>query len=169
MVRFPDFRAGERAFQLLTQVAGRAGRKHRRGLVMIQAWNPMHPIFQEVLKDDFQAHVRRELEERQRFFYPPFSRLIRLHVRHPKEQIAIEIAQEFAAILRQRLAHRVLGPTSPLIGRIRNQYIQEILLKLEKNAALLEDVKHFIRNTIEQLTAQPGRSRARIYADVDPV
>lgn len=168
LARFPDFRAGERAFQLLTQVAGRAGRKHKRGLVMIQAWNPNHPVLQEALRADFYAHAQRELDERKHFFYPPFSRLIRVYVRHPKEDITLAVAQHIVNLLRQQLAHRVLGPTQPTISRLRGYFIQEILLKMEKSTTLLHETKQLILQTAEQLNAQPGWSKARIYADVDP-
>ncbi|MCS7036211.1 MAG: primosomal protein N' [Saprospiraceae bacterium] len=169
LTRFPDFRAGERAFQLLTQVAGRAGRKHKRGLVMIQAWNPNHPVLQEALHGNFEAHAQRELEERKQFLYPPFARLIRVYVRHPKEEITLAIARQLAEGLRQRLAHRVLGPTQPTIGRLRGYFVQEILLKLEKSATLLDETKRLLLDTAGQLATQPGWSQARIYADVDPM
>lgn len=169
LVRFPDFRASERAFQLLTQVAGRAGRKRRRGLVMIQTWNPEHPVLREALRADFRMHAQRELEERRRFFYPPFSRLIRVYVRHPEEALARILAERLAQRLRERLDHRVLGPTQPSIGRLQNYYIQEILLKLEKAADLLAKTKQFILQTAEELAAQPEGRKARIYADVDPM
>lgn len=168
LARFPDFRAGERAFQLLTQVAGRAGRKHKRGLVMIQAWNPNHPVLQEALRGDFYAHAQRELDERKHFFYPPFSRLIRVYVRHPQEETTLAIAQRLADLLRQRLSHRVLGPTQPPISRLRGYFVQEILLKMEKSAPLLNETKQLLLQTAEQFNTRPGWSKARIYADVDP-
>jgi len=169
MVRFPDFRSGERAFQLLTQVAGRAGRKQKQGLVLIQTWNPEHPVLQEVLHSNFEAHARRELQERQQFLYPPFIRLIRLHVRHPKEDIARALATDLAGVLRQHLVHRVLGPSEPAVSRIRGYFIQEIMLKIEKSASLLDGAKRLILQTVEQLQTQPNGAKARIYADVDPL
>ena len=168
LMHFPDFRSGERAFQLLLQVAGRAGRKHKRGTVLVQSWNIRHPVLQEALRGDVEAHLQRELNERQRFLYPPFVRLIRLQVRHPQEASAALLAQELAVVLRQQLGRRVLGPTQPLIGRIRNHYIQEIWLKLEKSAPLLASAKSFLLQTVEQKLAQPGWQKARIYVDVDP-
>ncbi len=168
LVRFPDFRSGERAFQLLTQVAGRAGRKNKRGLVLVQTWNPQHPVLQEVLRGDFASHAQRELQERKLFGYPPFARIIRLYVRHPKEEMASSVAHELADTLRQQLAHRVLGPTQAPIGRLRGSFIWEILLKMEKSMSLLEETKRFIFHLLEQMSARPGFTNVRLYVDVDP-
>ncbi len=168
LIHFPDFRSGERAFQLLLQVAGRAGRKHKRGAVLVQSWDIRHPVLQEALRGDVAAHLQRELNERQRFLYPPFVRLIRLQVRHPQEASAALLAQDLTVVLRQQLGHRVLGPTQPLIGRIRNHYIQEVWLKLEKSAPLLARAKSLLLQTVDQMMAQPKWRKARIYVDVDP-
>lgn len=169
LVRFPDFRAGERAYQLLTQVAGRAGRKHKRGLVLIQAWDPAHPVIQEVLRSDFFTHLRRELKERHDFFYPPFSRLIHLAIQHKDEKIAFLAADFFAKTLRHSMGKRVLGPVQPHVPRVRNYYGQEILLKLEKSAPVLRAAKDLIRQTAETVTSQPGWGLVRVAVDVDPV
>jgi primosomal protein N' (replication factor Y) len=168
LVRFPDFRAGERAFQLLTQVAGRSGRKYKQGRVLIQAYNPTHPVLKEVEGGDFEAFMRREMQERADFFYPPFSRLIALQVRHKDAKIAASAADYLGKVLREKLGKRVLGPVLPQIARIRTYYIQDILLKLEKSAPLIQDTKLMIRYHTELLQAKSGFSQVQVVVDVDP-
>jgi primosomal protein N' (replication factor Y) (superfamily II helicase) len=170
LTKFPDFRAGERAFQLLTQVAGRAGRRNKRGMVLIQAYNPAHPILQEVFNNDFSNFYTREISEREEFKYPPFYRLIHLQIRHKEPKTVQESAAFMAAQLRTKLgSRRVLGPVIPNVARIRGLFGQDILLKLEKNAALLSDTKALIRHTSELLVGKPGWSQVVISVDVDPV
>ncbi len=168
LIRRPDFRAGERAWQLLTQVAGRAGRKNKRGLVLVQAWNPAHPVLQETLRGDFQGLMTRELAERKQFQYPPFTRLIHIHLQHKDDKVVLQAAAQFAKLLRQQLGERVLGPVQPPIPRIRNQYGQNIMLKLEKSAPLIRTAKDLIRQVQETVTAKPGWGQVRVGVDVDP-
>lgn len=168
LVRFPDFRAGERAYQLLTQVAGRAGRKHKQGRVLVQAWNPAHPVLQEVLRGDFTGFMARELNERQQFQYPPFFRLIHIRLQHKDEKTALLAAEFLATGLRKSMGKRVLGPVQPHIPRIRNYYGQEILLKLEKSAAVIQSAKALVRQATDVVTAQPGWGQVRVAVDVDP-
>jgi len=169
LTKFPDFRAGERAFQLLTQVAGRAGRKNKRGNVLIQAFDPKHPVVQEVLRGDFLGFVKRELKERLEFKYPPYYRLIHLELRHKEPKIVNEAAAFYAKILRQKLGDRVLGPVIPNIARIRSYFGQNILLKLEKSAPVLSGAKALIRHTTEIMLGRPGLSQVQVAVDVDPV
>ncbi len=169
LTKFPDFRAGERAFQLLTQVAGRAGRKHKRGQVLIQAFDPSHPIVQEVLRGDFLGFAERELKERQEFKYPPYYRLIHLELRHKEPKVVNEAAFFFGKMLRAKLGDRVLGPVLPNIPRVRSYFGQEIMLKLEKSAPLLADAKAMIRHTTEIMLGKPGWSQVQVSVDVDPV
>lgn len=169
LTKFPDFRAGERAFQLLTQVAGRAGRKHKRGRVLIQAFDPQHPIVQEVLRGDFLGFAERELKERQEFKYPPFYRLIHLELRHKDPKTVNDAAAFFGKTLRAKLGDRVLGPVLPNIPRVRSYFGQEIMLKLEKSAPLLADAKAMIRHTTEIMLGKPGWSQVQVAVDVDPV
>lgn len=168
LTKFPDFRAGERAFQLLTQVAGRAGRKLKRGLVLIQAFNPEHPILIEVLNNDFAGFYRREIAERNEFKYPPFYRLIHLEVRHKEPKIVQEAANFLARQLRAKLGDRVLGPVLPNVPRIRGLFGQHILLKLEKNALLLSDTKALIRYSAELMLGKQGWGQVGLSIDVDP-
>ncbi len=169
LTKFPDFRAGERAFQLLTQVAGRAGRKNKRGNVLIQAFDPKHPVVQEVLNGDFLGFVERELKERKEFKYPPYYRLIHLELRHKEPKVVNEAAAFYAKILRQKLGDRVLGPVIPNIARIRSYFGQNIMLKLEKSALVLSGAKVLIRHTTEIMLGRPGLSQVQVAVDVDPV
>jgi primosomal protein N' (replication factor Y) len=168
LTKFPDFRSGERAFQLLTQVAGRAGRKNKRGHVLIQAFDPKHPVVQEVLRGDFTGFVERELKERLAFKYPPYHRLINLELRHKDPKVVNEAAAFYAKILRQKLGDRVLGPVIPNIARIRNYFGQHIMLKLEKSAPVLSGAKALIRHTTEIMLGRPGLSQVQVAVDVDP-
>jgi primosomal protein N' (replication factor Y) len=169
LTKFPDFRAGERAFQLLTQVAGRAGRKNKRGNVLIQAFDPKHPVVQEVLRNDFLGFVDRELKERLEFKYPPYTRLINLELRHKEPKIVNEAAAFYAKALRAKLGDRVLGPVIPNIARIRNYFGQNIMLKLEKSGPVLTGTKALIRHTTEIMLGRPGLSQVQVAVDVDPV
>jgi len=169
LTKFPDFRAGERAFHLLTQVAGRAGRKHKRGLVLVQAFDPNHPILQEVLRGDFLGFVERELKERQEFRYPPFTRLIHIKLRHKDPKVVHEAAAQYGKMLRQKLGDRVLGPVLPNIARIRGYFAQDILLKLEKSGPVLAGAKALIRYSTEILVGKPGFGQVQVAVDVDPV
>jgi len=169
LTKFPDFRAGERAFQLLTQVAGRAGRKNKRGKVLIQAFDPMHPVVQDVLRGNFPGFAQRELAERMEFKYPPYHRLIHIELRHKDPKTVNEAASFFAKTLRQKLGGRVLGPVIPNIARVRSYFGQDILLKLEKSAPLLSGAKALIRHTTEIMLGKPGFSQVQVAVDVDPV
>jgi primosomal protein N' (replication factor Y) len=169
LTKYPDFRAGERAFQLLTQVAGRAGRKNKRGKALIQAFDPAHPVIQEVLRGDYEGFAERELKERAAFKYPPFYRLIHIQLRHKDLKVAQEAAQWLGKALRYKLGERVLGPTMPAVPRIRGYFGQEMLLKLEKSAPLLANTKHLIRQSTEGLLGQSGFSQVSVEVDVDPI
>jgi primosomal protein N' (replication factor Y) len=169
LTKFPDFRSGERAFHLLTQVAGRAGRKNKRGLVLIQAFDPKHPVIREVLEHDFKAFVQRELQERMTFKYPPYYRLIHLELRHKEPKTVNEAAFFYARALRAKLGDRVLGPVIPNVARIRNYFGQDIMLKLEKSAPVINSAKALIRHTTEIMLGKPGWSQVQVAVDVDPV
>lgn len=169
LTKFPDFRAGERAFQLLTQVSGRAGRKKKRGEVMIQAFDPQHPVIQEVLAGDMQGFFERELKERAEFKYPPFFRLIHVELQHKDPKTVNAAGAMMARLLRQKLGDRVLGPVIPNIARVRGYFGQDILIKLEKSGPLMTGTKNWIKEIQEKLAGQPGFSQLVISIDVDPV
>ncbi|MFZ4549473.1 MAG: replication restart helicase PriA, partial [Bacteroidales bacterium] len=136
LLSYPDFRAFERGFQLMAQVAGRAGRKNKQGKVMIQAFNPSHPILGMVLHHNYEAMYQSQMIEREKFNYPPFCRIVQLSLRHVSADLINKAADELAKTLRGLFGKRVLGPEYPNVSRIRNQYLKNILLKFEKGIPL---------------------------------
>lgn len=168
LIQFPDFRANERAFQLMLQVGGRAGRRKEQGKVIIQTTLVTHPLIKDVLQHDYYSFVKRELGERKQFHYPPFTRLIGIHLQHKDPKLVYKTARFLAAQLRRSLGKRVLGPAVPGIARIRGQYRQHILIKMEKSAARVHQIKSFIHATIADVSADREYSRVRIIIDVDP-
>ncbi len=166
--RFPDFRAAERAFQLMVQVAGRAGRRHRRGRVVIQAEDTTHPLLQYVLANDYASFFAQEALERRQFGYPPFQRLIKITVKHKKAATANEAAKLLAHELRKQLGPAVLGPAIPLVGRIRNWYLLDVLIKVPPRLQLLHSAKEVLRTTLRDLRQRQGLSGTRWAVDVDP-
>jgi len=169
MIHFPDFRAQERAFQMITQVSGRAGRRRDPGKVIIQTYDPQQQILKRVIDQDYQGLYRSELRERKKFFYPPFSRLIRLTLKDRNKDKCRACAEVLTGSLRHHLKEkRVSGPIEPLINRIRNQYLMEIWIKLEKKGLDLGKVKQMMLEQIQQSTSQKTFRSVKIIADVDP-
>lgn len=136
LLNYPDFRAHERSFQLLTQVAGRAGRTAKRGRVLIQTYNPFHQILQQVTTGDYDGMYREQIYEREQFKYPPAIRIIRITFKHRNYEQLNEAAAWFAEVLRQRFKSGVLGPEFPPVARVRNQYIKHVLLKIPQGQQL---------------------------------
>ncbi len=168
LLQFPDFRAGERAFQLMVQASGRAGRKNKRGKVVIQTFNLAHPVVQETVRADFQHLFHRELSERQTFAYPPFFRLISLTVKHKDPQVASHAAQAVANLLRRTLGKRVIGPAEPSISRIRDQYLFDIMIKMERKTTTIAAAKKLIADAQLLLQQEKKFSQVRMRIDVDP-
>jgi primosomal protein N' (replication factor Y) len=168
LLSYPDFRAFERGFQLMAQVAGRAGRKNKQGKVLIQAFNPSHAILGMVLEHNYEAMYQSQLVERERFNYPPFCRIVQLSVRHVNADLINKAADELAKRLRALFGKRVLGPEYPTVSRIRNQYLKNILIKFEKGIPLPK-AKEEIRNAIMKLNAHPDYKPVRVVIDVDPM
>jgi primosomal protein N' (replication factor Y) len=166
---FPDFRAHERAYQLLTQVSGRAGRKNKKGTVIIQTSVPNHHVIQEVLNQRYEFLYVNEMEERKSFQYPPFFRLIKLVVKHKDYKTAHEASQFLRDLLYKRLGEQIIGPESPHVSRIRNQYIKEMLIKADRNTPHLHTLKQFIREQVFQTHSNDAFKRVTIFADVDPL
>ncbi len=169
ILNFSDFRAAERAFQMITQVSGRAGRKNRKGLVMIQAIAINHPVLQFVRQHDYAGFYRKEIAERQQFGYPPFTRLIRITLRHAKVETVNKTAAWLGGELKSQLGERVLGPAIPGIPRIRNKYLSEIMIKYPNNRVSGEFVKNIIKLEVEKLQLNPAHKRVEILIDVDPM
>ena len=165
---FPDFKANERAFQLFTQVAGRAGRREKQGRVIIQTFNPQHPVIRETRDHDHVAFYARELKERKEFVYPPFFRLINITIKHKKPEIAEETAKVLASKLKAKLGNRVMGPSVPGISRIRGFYIQNIIIKMEKNLEVVQKVKSLISLIKTEMNQVASLKSARIIVNVDP-
>jgi primosomal protein N' (replication factor Y) len=169
LLSFADFRVNERAFQLMEQVSGRAGRKNEQGKVMIQALNIKHPVLQLLQQHDYKSFYNYEIENRQQFFYPPFSRIVLLTLKHKDKTIVMQAAEKLTQYLRQDLSDFVTGPAAPVINRIRNQYLMEILIKLPKETGKSISNKKNIRNHINLLLANKEFKNVQIIADVDKV
>jgi len=169
ILQFPDFRSNERGFQLITQVSGRAGRKHKQGKVLIQTYNTTHPILDEVMNNDFQGFFLRELDERHSFDYPPYHRLIELTIKHIKADILNEATKVLTKILKDNLGTRVLGPAVPGVSRVRNQYILKLLIKMERNAKAIKTAKQLITEATHFMQSQKGFSTVRVNVNVDPI
>ncbi|MCB0479536.1 MAG: primosomal protein N' [Crocinitomicaceae bacterium] len=167
MLRFPDFRAFERSYQLMSQVSGRSGRKGKRGKVVIQTQDPDQWIIQKVIAHDFKGMYRQEILERKNFNYPPFFRIIEIQIRHKQYEIVEVKAQEIANELIKTFGNRVLGPEFALIPRVRNYYQKIITIKFERKASPAK-VKQKIEEVIEGFRSNPTNRQVRIKIDVDP-
>lgn len=164
MMNFPDFRSAERAFQLMVQVSGRAGRRQKQGLVVLQTTQPDHYIIPAVLAQNTGAFYQQELQERFDFSYPPFVRLIEVQVRHKQLEVATSLIQQLASVLRQYQQVEILGPSNALIGKVQNQFVKQFLVKIKGNS-------QSVRMQLVQMAAQLKKqnSSAQIIIDVDPM
>jgi primosomal protein N' (replication factor Y) len=167
MLNFPDFRAWERSYQLLEQVSGRAGRRQKLGKVIIQTSDPENQIIRLVLRHDYMNMFLSQSEERKIFLYPPFSRLIRINIRHKEWGYLNEISQFLACELKKSFGDRVLGPESPVITKIQMLHIKTILIKIERGKSTSK-AKEIISGLIEKTEKLKGASSVRITVDVDP-
>jgi primosomal protein N' (replication factor Y) len=168
MLNFPDFRAHERAYQLMAQVSGRAGRKNIRGTVILQTSSPEHPIIGQVIRNDYQAMFATQCDERKLFKYPPYFRMIQIVLRHRDLNILNMASNRMATDLRAVFGNRVLGPNIPVVSRIQNMYIKHILLKFEVEASA-ERAKEILRQITNQLLAEPKLKALWVNLDVDPM
>ncbi len=168
MLNFPDFRAYERSFQLMTQVAGRAGRRQKQGKVVIQTSDKENSILKYVITNDFETMLHTQLAERKQYKYPPFYRLIRLSVKHPKLHITDQAAEALANRLRHIFGARVLGPEYPSVGRIKDWYIKQIIIKLEREKSTTT-AKEYIRSSMEAIKADDKFRSVLFVPDVDPM
>ncbi len=167
MLNFPDFRAEERAYQLLMQVGGRAGRSTRRGKVVIQTSQPRTPVIEDVLNGDYKRFYNRVVAERSMYAYPPFTRLIRIQLKHKENYFLDECAATLASSLRKVFGDGVLGPEYPLLPRIQNLYIKEILLKISRNHYGIQ-AKNSILAAIGNLRAGVSKGGLIVNINVDP-
>ena len=168
MLNFPDFRAFERSYQLLAQVSGRAGRRDIRGKVLVQAHDIHHRVLQQVIDNDYEGLFQTELIERRNYKYPPLYRLISLCIKHKDPVKLNQIAEYVAALLRQQFGDRVLGPEAPFVNRIRNYYLQDILLKVEKEGLSAQKVKIALQQILQSFEQEVLSKGCIIQVDVDP-
>jgi len=167
MLHFPDFRAFERSFQLIYQVSGRAGRRKKRGKVIVQTMDPTHPVIQYISKGDFEGLYTDQMEERELFGYPPFRRMIRISFRHKIPSILDGATDLVARELKTVFSSRVLGPQYPPVRKTHNTFQKQIILKIEREASY-ERAKELLKEVLNGLTGNEVYRSVRIYVDVDP-
>lgn len=168
LLSFADFRVNERAFQLMEQVSGRAGRKTEQGLVLIQASKINHPVLLFLQEHDYKKFYENEIAMRKQFFYPPFSRLIRLTLKHKIKETVYEAAEQLDNLLKKNFQN-LIGPAAPIINRVRSMYLMEIVIKLSKDAKQIEAQKKVITNYINLLKADKKFRSVVVIPDVDPL
>lgn len=168
MLGFPDFRAFERAFQLLAQVSGRAGRKGEQGKVIVQTRQPYHVVIRYAMENDYLAMYKSEIQERKKFKYPPFYRLIRLTLKHKDQDTVYRASNMLAGALRAKLGKRILGPEFPVISRIRRLYLRDIMIKISK-ADNRSKIKEMISEEIKSLNKESNFKSVQVVIDVDPM
>ena len=166
MLSQPDFRSYERAFQLMEQVAGRAGRKGTRGHVVLQTRDAAGDIIRQVTEHDYEGMYRQQAEERKMFHYPPFCRVVFVYVKHRNESVVESLAADMAALMRQVFGQRVLGPDTPPVSRVQLMHIRKLILKVELTAPM-SAVRQRLIQLYEQILAMKQYRAAQIYFDVD--
>ena len=169
LLSFADFRVNERAFQLMEQVSGRAGRKDKQGKVYIQVGNTQHPVLYFVQQHDYGLFYNQEIEGRRQFFYPPFSRLVQLTFKHKQKEVTEAASHIMAEALKPEFGKYLVGPAEPVVNRIRNQFLMELLVKLPKDGELIQRCKKFILDQIATLHNDKRFRSVVVIADVDAV
>lgn len=167
LLNFPDFRSHERTFQLLIQLAGRAGRKGRQGELIIQTRQKDHPVIQAVIAHDYKGFYQQQILERQQFNYSPFSRMIKLTLKHRSPEEIQKAASEYALLLKKQLGARVLGPETPFISKIRNLYMRNFLIKMDPEKDNAAQIKEFIAKTFDYLVQKDSIKGLLLAVDVD--
>lgn len=167
MLNYPDFRAYEHAFMMMAQVSGRAGRKGKRGLVILQTKNPTLPIISQVVHNDYEALFKGILEERRMFHYPPFFHLINVFLKHKNEKVCQQASLELGKTLRSWFGERVLGPDKPAVARVKTMNIRKIVIKLE-NGIDQKKVREYLKYAQQMMAKDPRYGALQIYYDVDP-
>ena len=168
MLNYPDFRAFEHAFMMMSQVSGRAGRKGRQGLVILQTRNPEQPVLDRVVHHDMEGMAQDIMEERSLFHYPPYYRLIYVYVRHRQEQTTEYAARELGTRLRALFGSRVLGPDKPSVAKVKTLHIRKLVLKLE-NGIDLKKVRECLRDIQHLMSSDIRYNSLQIFYDVDPM
>lgn len=167
MINLPDFKASERAFAMLEQVAGRAGRAAEKSKVIIQTYSPESPLLGSVKTHDYMAFFEKEIEERRNYLYPPFTKIIYIYLKHRDSNVLQQFSAVYANRLRQLLGNRVSGPNSPMVAKVKSLYIQKIMIKIEAEASMTK-VRNLLKNTYREMADNPALRNAVIYYDVDP-
>lgn len=168
VLNYPDFRSGERGFNMLEQVSGRAGRADgTHGRVVVQTYDPENRILQFVRRHDYRGFYEFEIAQRQQRWYPPFARVIYIYLKHRDRQTLTAIADIYATRLRQLLGGRVFGPDEPSVARVQNLYIRRIMLKIEVNSSVAK-VRDLLRQVYLELHSDPRARALILYYDVDP-
>ena len=167
LINFPDFRSNERAFSTFEQVAGRAGRHSDTGRVLIQTTNPLHPSITYVKTHDYKGFYSQELQQRRRFIYPPFVKIINIYLRHKDASTLDSLTETYTRVMRQTFGQRVLGPDTPDISRIAGWHIRVIMLKIEPEASMTK-VKQVLHQIYAAVANLPGMKSLRLHYDVDP-
>lgn len=170
MIHFPDFRSYERAYQLITQVSGRAGRRDKPGTVVIQTTNVNHPLLQNILNHDYQHFYETQLNDRYLHDYPPFARLIEITAKHTDKKVCLLTANALAVALREKITGvKIFGPGVPMISKIRNQFLLTILIKIPRGKTDLASSKHNLQDEVQKILKIKEHRNTRIVIDVDPV
>ncbi len=167
LLSFADFRVNERAFQMMEQVSGRAGRKKEQGRVEIQVTNTHHPVLTFVRQHDYLSFYNNEIDSRKRFFYPPFARIIQLTFKHKLKDVAEASSLHFAGLMKRTFGQYLTGPAEPVVNRIRNQFLMELLIKLPKDAQLIKQCKERVLQYIAQLHNDKKYRNVVVLIDVD--
>lgn len=169
IINYPDFRSSERAFNMLEQVSGRAGRRSDTpGRVIVQTYNPNQEILKHVADHNYPSYFEHEIDQRRQFGYPPFTHIIYIYIKHRDFQTAVSVSENYAAALRGLFGNRVFGPETPQIGRIQNLHIRKIMLKFESGASMSR-AKEYLRRLFDEQRALPANRGLTLYYDVDPM
>jgi primosomal protein N' (replication factor Y) len=168
LLHIPDFRSHERAFQQLQQLAGRIGRRAERGVMMIQTYQPEHEVLKALKTGDYNGLMETEMEQREVFGYPPFTKLLKIDVKHLDAQVATDASRWLADQLRKQLGNLVLGPQVPSVARVKNRFIQQIVVKIPRESAKLNAAKHLVQQAREAALAHLLWRAVRIDVVVDP-
>ncbi|MDE7381422.1 MAG: primosomal protein N', partial [Muribaculaceae bacterium] len=168
ILNFPDFRSNERAFNMIEQVAGRAGRREKLGKVFIQTTDPKNPVLSYVASHDYHTFYKTEIEDRKKYHYPPFTRIINVYLKNKDSSTVDRAAVTLTHALRNVFGDRVLGPEKPFVSRVATYYLRTIMIKIETEASMIK-VKYILRNIYESLARSSEMKTTQIYYDVDPV
>ena len=168
MLNYPDFRAYEHGFMMMSQVSGRAGRKGKRGLVILQTKSPDLPLIDQIVRNDYQAFYKSVIAERQQFHYPPYYRLIYVYLKHRYDNVVDTAALEIGSQLRQWFGSRVLGPDKPAVAKVKSLSIRKLVLKLEPSLNM-SDVRKYLALAQQQMLQDKRYTSLQIYYDIDPL